>query len=146
MKYFSNLDHGWADLNIGDFTCTCSYIQNIPLVILKAWKDFKDNDYCVLNIDSEGYENEIIITRNDVHVGVYKGVVSYHCLNKYFDTLAKKITLLKELGYDILSNIDEWIKWLCITEPTNPCYENIFNEYKKQVIDYAKRIEFPFKF
>ena len=34
MKYFSNLHNGWADLTIGDFTCPCSYIQNVPMEIL----------------------------------------------------------------------------------------------------------------
>ena len=146
MKYFSNLDHGWADLTIGDFTCQCSYIQNIPLTILKAWKDYKDNDYCVLTIDSEGYENEIIITRNGVHVVVYKGVISYHSLDKYFEKTIDKNSLLKNLCLDILDNINEWANWLCLAEPDKPYYNRIMNEYKREIIDYANSIKFPFSF
>lgn len=146
MKYFSNLDHGWADLTIGDFTCTCSYIQNIPLIILRAWKDYKINNYCIINIDSEGYEHEIIISENGIHAITYRGMMSYQNLNKYFAQPADKINLLKNLGFDILYNVDEWAKWMCLTEPNKPCYEKIVNEYKREILDYAKQIKFPFKF
>jgi len=146
MKYFSNLNHGWCDLTIGDFTCQCSYIQNIPLTILKAWKDYKDNDYCVLNIDSEGYEHEIIITDNGIHTITYRGVISYHSLDEYFEKPADKINLLKNLCFDILYNVDEWAQWLCLVEPDKEYYKRVMNEYKKEIIEYAKQIRFPFEF
>lgn len=146
MKYFSNLDHGWADLTIGDFTCSCSYIQNVPLAILKAWKEFKDNDYCVIDIDSEGHENEIVITRNGVHVIVYKGITYCHNLDEYFKTYSDKNNLLKDLCFDILYNLNEWTEWLCLVKSDKSYYERVVNEYKNGIIEYAKRINFPFEF
>ena len=140
LKYFSNLKNGWADLTIGDFHCPCSYIQNVPIQILNAWKEFQKNHYCIITIDSEGYENEIIITENGIHVLVYKDCTLYYNLNKYFETLGDKVGLLKDLVDDILSNIDEWVRWLCITDPDSDCYENVINEYKDVIMQYAERL------
>ena len=142
MKYFSNLHNGWANLTIGNFTCQCSYIQNIPLVILNAWNDFKNNEHCIISIDSEGNDNEIIITSLGIHAVVYRGFVEYHNLNKYFETFTDKVELLKDLAKDIIDNIDEWTRWLCITDPNTPCYSNIIEKYKKSILSYAKRIGF----
>lgn len=142
MKYFSNLHNGWADLTIGDFTCQCSYIQNIPLVILNAWNNFKNNKHCIISIDSEGNDNEIIITNLGIHAIVYRGFIEYHDLNKYFKTFTDKVELLKDLAKDIIDNIDEWAKWLCITDPNTLCYNNIIEEYKKNVLSYAEKIGF----
>lgn len=146
MKHFSNLNHGWCDLTIGDFTCQCSYIQNIPLTILRAWKDYQNNNYCIINIDSEGYDHEIVITKNGVHVITYRGVISYHSLDEYFEKPIDRANLLKCLCYDILYHIDEWSEWLCLAKPEKPYYKRVANEYKKIIIDYVKEIKFPFDF
>ena len=140
MKYFSNLKNGWADLTIGDFSCPCSYIQNIPLIILNAYKDFKKNEYCIIDIDSEGYGNEIIITTNGVHIFVYRNArTDYYNLSKIYDTYTKKFNLLKDLCNDIIDNIEEWAKWLCITKTNNTCYDKIIEEYKKNILSYAEK-------
>ena len=142
MKYFSNLNHGWADLTIGNFTCKCSYIQNIPLNILTAWNEFKNNEHCIIYIDSEGNDNEIIVTDLGIHAIVYRGFIEYYDLNKYFNTFEQRFKLLKDLAKDIIDNIDEWVEWLCITDPNSPCYNNIIKEYKKNILSYAEKIGF----
>ena len=140
MKYFSNLKNGWADLTIGDFKCRCSYIQNIPLTILNAYKEFKEKYYCIIKIDSEGYENEIIITMNGVHVFVYRDRVLSYDLSNQFESFSDKIKLLSDLRDDILENIDEWTRWLCLTDPKDDCYENVIAEYKKVILKVAEKL------
>ena len=138
MKYFSNLKNGWANLTIGDFNCPCSYIQNVPLTILSAYKEFQQNKYCIITIDSEGYEHEIIITSNAVHIFTYKDRVSYFNLSDIYNTSLKKIELLKDLCKDIVDNATEWAEWMCLTDPKNDCYDNIIEAYKKEILDCAK--------
>lgn len=141
MKYFSNLKNGWADLTIGDFSCPCSYIQNVPMEILIAYEEFKQKGYCIININSEGYEHEIIITELGVHVFTYRNSTTYHCdLTRKFDNHIKKLMLLKDLYDDIVDNVDEWSKWLCLTDPKAECYDRIISEYKNTILRYAENL------
>ena len=140
MKYFSDLKNGWATLTIDDFKCRCSYIQNVPITILNAYKEFKEKYYCIIRIDSEGYENEIIITMNGIHVFVYRDRVLSYDLSNQFETLSDKVKLLSDLRDDILNNIDEWTKWMCLTDPHDDCYENVLKEYKKTILRYAEKL------
>lgn len=140
LKYFSNLKNGWATLTLGECVLRCSYIQDIPMTILRAWDEFKRNKYCVISIDSEGYENEIVITELSVHVIKYHNFIYYDNLSKYFDTFKDKVKLLQDLVIDIVSNVDDWARWLCLTEPTMDCYENVINEYKHRIVEYADKI------
>lgn len=140
MKYFSNLKNGWADLTIGDFYCPCSYIQNIPMEILRAYKEFKDNGHCIINLDSEGYEHEIIITDLGVHVITYRNSIYYCNLTEKFNTNIKKLTLLKDLVEDVVDNVDEWTKWLCLTNPNSDCYNRFIEQYKNEILGYAKKL------
>ena len=140
MKYFSNLKHGWANLTIGDFSCPCSYIQNIPLEILTAYKEFKNNGYCIINLDSEGYEHEIIITQLGVHIFTYLDNILYYNLTKKFDTSTKRLALLKDLVDDIINNVDEWVRWLCLTDPKDECYDKIISEYKNTILRYVETL------
>ena len=140
MKYFSNLNNGWADLTIGDFTCPCSYIQNVPMEILRAYEEFENNGHCIINIDSEGYEHEIIITSLGVHVFTYRDRLYHHNLSKQFDTQTKKLILLRDLFKDIVDNADEWARWMCLTDPHSDCYERIVEEYKNTILRYAEKL------
>ena len=140
MKYFSNLKNGWADLTIGDFYCPCSYIQNVPMEILRAYKEFKDNGHCIINLDSEGYEHEIIITDLGVHVITYRNSIYYCNLTKKFNTNTKKLTLLKDLVNDIINNVDEWAKWLCLADPNSNCYNRFIEQYKNEILGYVEKL------
>ena len=140
MKYFSNLHNGWADLTIGDFTCPCSYIQNVPMEILRAYDEFEKNGHCIINIDSEGYEHEIIITELGVHVITYRDRLYYHNLTNQFESDIDKKRLLRDLFRDIVDNADEWARWMCITDPHSDCYERIIEEYKNTILRYAEKL------
>lgn len=138
MKYFSNLKYGWVNLNIYNFSCSCSYIQNIPLTILEAYKEFYDKDYCVIILDHEGYESEIIITSNGVQIFSYKDKIYHYDLTKYYNTYVKKLNLLKDLCSDIIDNIDEWTKWMYLGDTEDIHYQENVNRYKNAVLDYAR--------
>lgn len=140
MKYFSNLKNGWADLTIGEFSCPCSYIQNVPMEILRAYKEFKDNGHCIITLDSEGYEHEIIITELGVHTATYRNSIYYCDLTEKFNTNIKKLMLLKDLVQDILDNVNEWVKWLCLTDPNAECYDRVIAEYKNTILRYAENL------
>lgn len=140
MKYFSNLKYGWADLTIGDFYCPCSYIQNVPMEILCAYKEFKENGHCIITIDSEGYEHEIIITELGVHTVTYRNNIYYCDLTEKFNTYIKKITLLEDLVQDILDNVNEWVEWMCPIDPHSDCYEQIITECKNTILKYAENL------
>lgn len=139
MKYFSNLKNGWADLTIGDFYCPCSYIQNVPMVILCAYKEFEENGYCIINLDSEGYEHEIIITDLGVYVFTYCDKIIHYNLTEKFNTHVKKLTLLKDLVEDVIDNVDEWSKWLCLVNPNEKHYKKTIEEYKNNLLRYAEK-------
>lgn len=134
MKYFSNLKHGWATLTIGDFTCRCSYIQDIPEVIINAYKEFQKNGYCIINIDNEGYETEIIFSQQGVCAVVYKGFNIYYNLGDYGITDAK--TLIYELLKDIINNVDEWARWMCC----EPNYEISVNCHRNRINNYINEL------
>ena len=140
MKYFSNLKNGWADLTIGDFSCPCSYIQNVPMEILRAYDEFEKNGHCIISLDSEGYEHEIIITDLGVHVFTYRNSIYHYDLSQKFNTRIKKLTLLKDLYRDIVDNVNEWVRWLCLTDPNADCYERIIEEYKNNILRYAEKL------
>lgn len=139
MKYFSNLKNGWANLTIGDFSCRCSYIQNVPIEILSAYDEFKQKGHCIITIDSEGYEHEIIVTELGVHALTYRDRIHHFDLTKNFNTYIEKTMFLKDLFKDIAENIDVWAKWMCITDPNSDCYEQILNSYKNDILKYVKK-------
>ena len=116
MKYFSNLHNGWADLKINQFHCKCSYIEDVPMAILNAWEDYLNTGNCIIFIDSEGVDHEIIITINGVKTITYdyNGVI-FKNLSE-FETRQDIHNLLKDLVVDIVDNVSEWAKWMQLDE------------------------------
>ena len=108
--------------------------------ILRAYKEFKENGHCIITLDSEGYEHEIIITELGVHTATYRNSIYYCDLTEKFNTNIKKITLLKDLVQDILDNVDEWVEWLCLTDPNAECYDRVITEYKNTILRYAENL------
>lgn len=142
MKYFSNLRNGWADLTIGDLTLPCSYIQNLPLTILSAYEEFQKKEYCIITIDSENHEHEIIITPNGFYIFTYRNVRTPCCdLSKKFNTYEKKLNFLKDLCNDIIDNVDEWAKWVCISDPKSSYYDKAIKSHKNTILKYAEKIK-----
>lgn len=141
MKHFSNLKNGWADLNIDTFKCSCSYIQDIPMTILNAWAEYQQMGNCIIMIDSEGIEHEIIITVNGAKVITYDSRISLKVL-KNIQSHDEIIKLLKELVSDIIDNIEEWSKWLCLCDSNDSRYEKTLNKYKNEIINKAKELGF----
>ena len=141
MKHFSNLHDGWADLTIDDFKCSCSYIQDIPMTILNAWEDYQNTGSCIILIDSEGIDYEIIITVNGAKIITYDSRVSLKVLKNIYSN-EQIINLLKELVFDIIDNVDEWAKWLCLCDKNDSQYEKALNKYKRDIIKKAKELGF----
>lgn len=146
MKYFSNLDDGWADLKFGQFQCRCSYIQNIPSVILNAWEEYQNTGHCIIMIDGESIEYEIIITEHGIKTFTYDcSGIYYHISFKDFETHQQKYQLLKDLVYDIIDNVDEWAKWLCLCNKNDPQYNKVLNRYKQDIYNKAKSLGLELK-
>ena len=140
MKYFSNLNAGWADLKIGKFKGKCSYIQNVPFIVLMAWEEFQDLGYCIIQLDGEDAEYEIIITEHGVKIFTYDYSGSHFCTLKEFETHQQKYHLLKDLVMDIVDNVDEWSDWLCMCDKNTIHYNDVFNKYKLDISNKIKKL------
>lgn len=106
--------HGWSDITIGDWSDRCSYIDDVPFMLLEAIEEScRVNKPVAVKFDAEGWDYIIvfdqfethIITTNPNDIDTYFGNFDYHTIEVDRDELAK------ELISDIRKYIDHWTKW-----------------------------------
>lgn len=111
MKYFSDLNAGWAKLIINSFYYEPSYIINVPMNILDAWEEYQDNGISMINLFDERDEIYLIILREKAFV-----FYPYKENGKIIDLEISGFELLKGLVSDIVENIELWGDWVCVSK------------------------------
>ena len=114
MNLFSNLDHGWCDLNIEDFHGRPSYIKYVPMNIIDAWDEYQNTGHCIIEFDEEGSEFCIVVWNGYLDNAVILSHKNGRTKSYFVKTSGKE--LLKQLVADIVSNVDEWAKWCSLGE------------------------------
>lgn len=114
--------HGWSTITIGDWSDRCSYVDDVPFMLLEALEEscrtFKP---VAVEFDAEGYEYIIVFNSYETHIISNKDDTYTHtCVPIGRNKLAK------ELIDDITADLDDWAWWLGE-------YEEMYEERKKDL-------------
>lgn len=99
----SNPKHGWCDFNLGTFYGTPSYLTNVPVDLLEAFRDYVYKGQGIAWFDEEGTEFTLVITPYSLYVIEEKDDTILHNFSemKIEEVIKKTIT-------DIEINLDKW--------------------------------------
>lgn len=118
--------NGWAGIHIGKWEDRCSYIDNVPNVLLDGMiRSCREHKPVAMKFDAEGYDYIIVVDwvatyiiysisdfvaflQNDSAPGMESAGFAYEIINR--DVLAK------ELVRDITENLDDWARFYCSIE------------------------------
>lgn len=105
----TKMQAGWARLSIGQWNDRCSYLDDIPMNLLKALIHVcKTNSPAVVEFDAEGWEDIIVFDCLDTYILTDKsGETQLISLNTNIHKLAQ------ELAQDIRDNLNAWVWWPC---------------------------------
>lgn len=105
-----NPKYGWATIKIGDFEDRCSYVQNVPVQLLKALDhSVRTYETSVVSIDAEGYEYIIVFDQFNTHIIMEDAEVDRYSL-KTINIGYRE--LARELIEDIRRDLKEWARWM----------------------------------
>lgn len=105
-----NPKYGWAKIKIGNFEDRCSYVQNVPVQLLKALDhSVRTYEASVVSIDAEGYEYIIVFSQFNTHIIMEDAEVDQYSL-KTINIGYRE--LARELIEDIRRDLDEWACWM----------------------------------
>ena len=99
----SNPKHGWCNFELGDFHGTPSYLTNVPLDLLWAFKDCLYSGTGICWLDEEGSEFTLVLTPYSIFIIEEKEKPVLHNFSEM-----NIDDLVKEVVADIESNIEEW--------------------------------------
>lgn len=99
----SNPQNGWCDFNLGDFYGTPSYLTNVPIDLLSAFKDYLYSGTGICWFDEEGTEFTLVMTPYSLFIIEEK---TKPVLHDFSDMDIKKLAL--EAATDVESDIDKW--------------------------------------
>jgi hypothetical protein len=124
---FSKPEYGWTDVTVGDFTCRASYLEDIPVMCMKAFTNALSpypTPACML-FDAEGWYFYIVSSFNQTFVieEIENDSIADRRLRKYN---VKLTDIAQEVINDIEQYFEEWINWEC----WKPLSEDEYNERK----------------
>lgn len=99
----SNPKNGWCDFNLGDFHGTPSYLTNVPIDLLIAFKEYLYLGAGICWFDEEGAEFTLVMTPYSLFIIEEKDKPVLH---DFSDMNIKELAL--EVVTDVESNIDKW--------------------------------------
>lgn len=101
--------HGWSNISIGSWHDRCSYLDDVPVVLLNTLRQFLNTKLpVVVKFDAEGYEYIIAFDFGMVHIITEsEDGDSYQLSSQEVNIPA----LAKELVEDIRRDIDAWANW-----------------------------------
>lgn len=102
--------HGWSEITIGDWSDRCSYIDDVPFMLLEAMEEScRINKPVAVKFDAEGWDYIIVFNQFETHIISTaphslktQDSYSYHTIEVDRDELAK------ELIVDTRRDINEW--------------------------------------
>ena len=100
---------GWSELHIGDWSDRVSYLDDVPMILLKAFRDYYDRNVHTtpaVTFDAEGWEFTVVFNPGTVHIIEMKDEAELTTIEVNMAALAT------QLANDILENLDGWTNWM----------------------------------
>lgn len=103
---------GWSHITIGEWSERCSYIDDVPFMLLEALEQSCRTDKPVaVQFDAEGFEYIIVFDWLETHIISDKdGHWTYTTITADRDVLAHQLIV------DILADLEDWAAWGSITD------------------------------
>lgn len=102
--------YGWNHVSIGSWNDRCSYLDDVPMELLEAMKQFRTTQLPTpVKFDVEGYEYIILFDVGVVHIITENESDDGYTLTSLevdYEALAN------EMAGDIRRDIEAWVKWL----------------------------------
>lgn len=99
-------DHGWTNLQIGQFSERASYLTDVPNDCLDAFIYALQNKVPItVFFDAEGWDFHLVASYYQSYVIVDKDDAKMFAFDKTV------LELAKELYEDINNNFDSWVNW-----------------------------------
>lgn len=99
----NNPKNGWCDFDLSYFHGTPSYLTNVPIDLLSAFKDYLYSGTGIYWFDEEGTEFTLVMTPYSLFIIEEKDKPVLH---DFSDMDIKKLAL--EAATDVESDIDKW--------------------------------------
>lgn len=100
--------HGWSHITIGTWSDRCSYLDDVPFMLLHAISGFLSTRQPVsVKFDAEGYEYILVFDFSVVHI-IKDADDGY----KLSSQEVSYPSLIEELIGDIRREIDGWTGWM----------------------------------
>lgn len=126
----SNPEHGWCDIQIGNWSGKLSDIDDAPVVLLNAFYNVlaikKPEVVC---FDAEGMNYWIVFDLSDTIIITEDENCQYSVSHQ--DINIKELSL--ELCNDIRSNLYEWAHWTAEYDYNGSVDSDHFNQCKKRL-------------
>lgn len=107
--------HGWSEITIGDWSDRCSYIDDVPFMLLETMEEScRVNKPVAVKFDAEGWDYIIVFDQFETHIiSTHINALSFDEDNyfSYHTIEVDRDELAKELISDIRKYIDHWTKW-----------------------------------
>lgn len=100
--------HGWTTFTYRDFSCTPSYLTDVPVDLLDCLISLYETGFGGCLFDTEGSEYELFLSQESVLV------VCHEDKRKILDLTPEnyhKDRIAKELIFDIENNFNDWVYW-----------------------------------
>ena len=124
---------GWSKITIGNWSDRCSYIDDVPFMLLEAMEEsFRINKPVSVRIDAEGWDYIIVFDQFTTHI-ISEITDDY----TYYSVDIDRDELARELISDIRRDIDEWCEWFCYYHLT----EDYISERKKDLLVLCDIVE-----
>ena len=106
--------HGWSNITIGSWSDRCSYLDDVPFMLLDALQDaLSGKTPIAIEFDAEGYGYTIVFSLGVIHI-VTETEDGYKLASE--EIFCKE--LAKELIADIRKDINVWTIWQDFHETT----------------------------
>ena len=124
---------GWSRITIGEWSDRCSYLDDVPFMLLEAIEEScRINKPVSVKLDAEGWEDIIIFDQFETHI-----ISNLTDTFIHYSVDIDRDELAKELTSDIRRDIDGWCKWFCYQDLT----EDYISERKKDLLALCDIIE-----
>lgn len=124
---------GWSKITIGEWSDRCSYLDDVPFMLLEAMEEScRVNKPVSVQFDAEGWAYIIVFDQFTTHI-ISEITDDY----TYYSVDIDRNELAKELASDIRRDIDEWCEWFCYHELT----EDYISERKKDLLTLCDIVE-----
>lgn len=125
---FTTPEHGWTNLQLGDFSQRASYLTDIPNDCLDAFiHALQNNVPAIVYFNAEGWDFYLVSSYYQTYIILDIDNVKTFVIDK------NKNNLAKELINDIEKYLEEWVNWECYDDKEETEIEKRRNELKEKL-------------